>query len=204
MQEYTPNSHKYKESQKTASEETKRVEKVVTGNVKVRKKSDIRKAAEGFFNEDFASVRTQALHEVFIPGAKKLLSDVLKSAIDSMFGTSRSRESGSTSKISYRKYSDHYRDDYPRDDYVARTVKSRFDYDDIEFDSRAEAEIVLDRMAETIERFGYVTIADMYDMAGLSHVYTTNRYGWTSVRTGEVVKSHDGYIIKLPKARLLD
>lgn len=202
MAEYTPNSHRYKEAQKATQE--KRVEKVVAGNVKTRKKSGIHKVADSFFAEDFSSVKSYALYEVFIPGAKRLLSEVFKNTIDAVFGTNTRSYRDDREKISYRKYSDHYRDDR-RDDYSNRAVRSRFDYDDIVFENRAEADIVLERMCDTIERYGYVTIADMYDMAGLSQIYTSNRYGWTSLRTAEVVRDRDGgYIIKLPKAQPID
>ena len=47
MEEYKPNSHKSKEEQQTAPPE-KKVEKVVSGSVKSRKKSEIQKFANVF------------------------------------------------------------------------------------------------------------------------------------------------------------
>jgi hypothetical protein len=50
-----------------------------------------------------------------------------------------------------------------------------------------------------------VTVADMYDMADSTAPYTSNRYGWTSLRTAEVKRVQGGYyIIDLPKAAPID
>jgi hypothetical protein len=60
-------------------------------------------------------------------------------------------------------------------------------------------------MNEVIDQYGMVTVADMYEMADRSAPYTSNKYGWTSVRSAEVVRARGGqYIIKLPKAMPLD
>lgn len=198
MQEYTPNSHKYRESQKTTtSAKREKVDKIVTGTVKTRQKSGLHKAAESFFNEDISSVKSYALYEVFIPGAKKLISEVIKNTADAVFGTGRSSgdRGRSESKISYRKYSDRY-DDYP----TSRVVRSRFDYDDIVFTNRGDAEVVLDKLDDLIHVYKYARVADLYDFAGHSHPYTYNDYGWTSLRTAEIVRVSDGWIIKTPKA----
>ena len=71
-------------------------------------------------------------------------------------------------------------------------------------DNRGEAEIVLSRMDELIDTYGIVTIADLYDLAGVTGDYTTNNYGWTNIRNAEVVRVRDGYIIKMPKAMPID
>ena len=59
-------------------------------------------------------------------------------------------------------------------------------------------------MDEIIDTYGIVTIADFYDLAGVTGDYTTNNYGWTNIRNAEVVRVRDGYIIKMPKAMPID
>ena len=60
MEEYKPNSHKSKEEQQTAPPE-KKVEKVVSGSVKSRKKSEIQKFADVFIQEDAQKVKSYIL-----------------------------------------------------------------------------------------------------------------------------------------------
>ena len=71
-------------------------------------------------------------------------------------------------------------------------------------DSRGEAEEVLARMDELISTYGIVTVADFYDMCGITCDYTANKYGWTNIRNAQVVRVRDGYMIKMPKSMPID
>ena len=82
---------------------------------------------------------------------------------------------------------------------VSRT-RTGYDYDDIILESRGEAEDVLERMDELIATYQVVSVADFYDLVGVSGNYTDNKYGWTDIRNASVIRVRDGYMIKLPKA----
>lgn len=72
--------------------------------------------------------------------------------------------------------------------------------DDIIFKTRKEAEYILDIMADVIRQYGVVSLADVYDIAGIgSPTYACNKYGWYSVDDGKVVRRREGYSITLPK-----
>ena len=86
---------------------------------------------------------------------------------------------------------------------TART-RSVFDYDDIIFEKRGEAEDVLSRMDELISTYHMASVADLFEFAGLTGPYTGNRYGWTDIRSASVVRTKDGYMLKLPRALPLD
>lgn len=200
---YRPNSHKYKTEQRENEAEQKRVEKVVTGAVKTKKKNEIRKLADVFIAEDARNVKSYVLIDILVPAIKKAVSDIVTNGIDMILygGSNPNGKKAGSSKISYTNYYDR-RDDHHRPS--SATTRARFDYDDIIFSSRGEAEAVREEMNNVIERYGFVTVADMYDMAELSQPYTSNKYGWTSIRTAEVVRVRDGYILKLPKALPID
>lgn len=203
MEKYQPNSHRSKE-QTTEQTKEKRVEKVVSGKV-TTKKNEGRKIADIFVSEDVSNVKSYLFMDVLVPAVKKLISDVARDGIDMLlYGRTSGgsgRSSGSGSKISYRSYYDDGRRD--REGYSAR---SRFDYDDIVFESRGQAEVVRKHMIDTIDRFGIVTVGDMYDLAGLGAEapYTSHKYGWSSIRNAEPVRVRDGFILKLPKAMPID
>lgn len=200
MNEIKPNSHKYKEEQK-ANE--KKIEKVVSGKVRTKKKNGIHKLTDVFISEDAANVKSYIFMDVLVPAIKKATSDIIKDGIDMiLYGESRSRKGGSRSYVSYASYSD--RRDDRRYDSERRRSRSALDFDDIIFDTRGEAEAVLDQMIEIIERYGAVTVADMYDMVDLTAPYTANRYGWTSLRNADPVRTRDGWTIKLPRATPID
>lgn len=72
--------------------------------------------------------------------------------------------------------------------------------DDIVFETREDAEKVLDAMKDTVKKYGVVSLADMYDIVGKTTTYVANKYGWKSVDNAEVVRCRHGYYIKLQKA----
>ncbi len=202
MEEYKPNSHKYKEDQNRSAPE-KKVEKVIAGTVKSKKKSEIRKFTDVFISEDIDNVKSYILLDVLIPAIKKAISDIVTNGIDMiLYGeTGKTKSNSTASKVSYRSY---YDGRNGRRDYSAIRTKISYNYDDIIFDNRGEAEDVLSRMDELISTYGLVSVADLYDLVGVTGNYTDNKYGWTNIRSASVIRVRDGYMLKLPKALPLD
>ena len=205
MEEYKSNSHRSKEEVSTKELAPKKVEQVATG--KQRKKSDVRKFTDVFVSEDMASVKDYILMEVLLPAAKKAIADAVTNGIDMLlYGEARSknRDRDRGSRVSYTRYYERDRErerDYERG---ARTRVRGYDYDDIILDTRREAEEVLDRMQDLIDTYGMVSVADLYDLVGISGRYTDNKYGWTHLRSADVQRVRDGYLLKLPKALPFD
>lgn len=200
MDDYKPNSHKSRETQKEkSSEERKKVDKVVTGIVKTKKKSEIKKFTDVFISEDISNVKSYLLTDVLVPAIKKLVIDTVTDGINMILngGTGRGHKSTNASYVSYRQYSDTR--DNGRYGNESRG-RSGYNYDDIILESRGEAEDVLSRMDELIDMYGTVSVADMYDLVGKTCNYTDNKYGWTNIRNAEPIRVRDGYMLKLPKA----
>ena len=200
MENYKPNSHKYKEGNSASTD--KKIEQV-TGIVKTKKKSEIGKIADAFIAEDAKSVWSYILMDVLVPAAKKAISDIVTNGVDMfLYGESgRHNKNSNNSYVSYRSYSDNSRG---RSSEGIRT-RSGGNFDEIIFETRGEAEMVREQMNEMIDRYGIVTVGDMYDMARLTPPYTSNKYGWTSIRTAEVIRERGGgYIIKLPRPAPMD
>lgn len=199
---YPANSNASKQEIKPVTEE-KRATKVVKGNVRT-KPNEVRKFADVFISEDINNVKSYILMDVLVPAIKKAVADIVTNGIEMILygSTSKGRNSSSGSKVSYRNYYDN-RDDR-RDDRGGSRTRSGLDYDDFVFDSRGEAEAVLSQMGDIIERFKYVTVADLYDMVDKVPPFTANKYGWTSIRNADVVRDRDGYRLKLPRAIQID
>ena len=206
--EYKPNSYKSREEQQKQAnlpDTEKRVEKVVQGKVQV-KKNNIHKFTDVFISEDIANVKSYILMDVLVPAIKKAVSDIVTNGIDMiLYGeSSRDRNRSSGSKISYVNYYDRKSNERRYDEPRGSTSRDTLGYDDIKFDTRRDAEAVLDQMEALIENFSYVTVADLFDMVDVTAPFTGNRYGWTNISTAEVVSTRDGYRIKLPRASLID
>jgi hypothetical protein len=197
MEEYKSNSDK---SKTTESAPEKKVEKVIQGTVKTKKKNEIRKFTDVFISEDVSNVRSYILMDVLVPAIKKAVSDIIKDGIDMLLygdsNGSRRRERDDI-RPSYRKYYD----DRDRSRSRERERVNVYSFDDIVLNNRGDAEDVLDNMLDIIEEYGTVSVADMYDLVGMSSNYTDNKYGWTDLRTAHVERERSGgYIIKLPRA----
>lgn len=199
MEEYPSNSYKSRKEQKVEKPE-KKIESVVSGRVKTKKKSEARKLADIFISEDIANVKSYVVMDVLIPAIKKAISDIVTNGIDMiLYGeTGRSRKSSTASKISYSSY---YKSsgDHPRES-IGR-VRNGFDYDDIIFDNRGDAEAVLSALEDIIDQYGVASVGDLYDLAEVSTSnYAVNNYGWTDLHNASAMRVRDGYILKLPRA----
>lgn len=203
--EYKPNSHKYKAEQAAKQNEQyeKKIEKVVSGTAKTKKKSEMSKIKDIFISEDASNVKSYVLMDVLIPAAKKAVSDIVTNGIDMiLYGEAGgNRRRAPSERVSYRRYYDQ------RDDRSINRVRTRtgYSYDDIIVADRGEAEEVLSRMDELIDQYGVVSVGDLYDLVGLTGNYTDQKYGWTNIRTAEPQRLRDGgYVLKLPKALPID
>ena len=72
LEQYKPNSNKYKEEK--ALVEKKKVEKVVTGKVMMKKEGFFSKMFKGFISEDAKDVKSYVFMDVLIPAMKKARS----------------------------------------------------------------------------------------------------------------------------------
>lgn len=153
MAEYPNNSHSARERTDSTApgKAEKKLEKVVTGAAKTRKKSEARKFVNIFVPEDGENVKSYIMMDVIIPGIKNAIADVISIVL---FGDS-GRIGGSRSKRDGRSrltYWDDRRDD--RREYGRPRAAAGFEYDDIIFETRGDAELVLDQLESAIANYG--------------------------------------------------
>jgi hypothetical protein len=137
MAEYRSNSHKSKENSTASTEREKRFDKVVSGNVKT-KKNNARKLTDIFIAEDINTVKEHLFMDVFVPTAKKFISEIARDAVDMLlYGKVQGSKGGAANKVQYSKY---YGGSSNNNDRFAGSgssnTNSRFNYDDLVFDSR--------------------------------------------------------------------
>lgn len=203
MTEYSSNSNKSRETATNApAVPEKKVTKVVTGPVKVKKKSELSKLADIFISEDVSNVKGYIVMEVLVPAIKKAISDIVTDGIDMiLYGNSggRKRSSNSPSYVSYNTISDRRRRD------EGSYEKSRgFQIKEVMLNSKAEADEVLNCLDDIIATYKIAKVSDYYDLLGISGDYTDNRYGWTNLANAEVIKSRNGYFIRFPRPLPID
>lgn len=194
MENYASNSHRSKERQNATPD--KKVEKVVQGAVKTRKKSNTQRLLDTFISEDLSNVRDYVVLDVIVPLIKKAAYEGLTKTLDMvLYGeTNRSTKSSPASRVSYGRC-------YGKDERAKPQPRTRnaYEYDDIVFETRGDAEDVLSRMDEIIALYGIANLADLCDMSGMDTRWTDNKYGWTDIRHANIERTREGYIIKFPK-----
>jgi hypothetical protein len=199
--EFPPNS----EVSKLQREENldKQIEPVVTDAVR-RKKPLRKKFSEVFIAGSAKTAIGYALWEVLLPAAKDTVVEVITQGVEKLFfGDSRRRgslppQSGPTGYVSYNRYSMQSRMSSPQR-VMSRQARARHDFDEIVLESRTEAEEVIDRLYEVISRYESATVADLYQLVGLSSSHTDHKWGWTDIRGAGVSRSRDGYVLDLPE-----
>lgn len=209
--DYPSNTHKVKkESEK--EEPVKKVNKIIKGTVVTKKKSFFKKAADAFLGEDVPNVGSYILYDVIIPATKSTISDMISGGVDMMFfGESRGSRTRRDKGKSYTSYSNYYNRSDPRHDgrdrekrdYNSRS-RANHNFDDIILDTRGEAEDVLSHLVDLIIDYDQATVADLYDLVGVTTSFTDNKYGWDNLASATVSRVRDGYLINLPKTILLD
>jgi hypothetical protein len=195
MENYKGNSNVSKENL-----EKKRIEPI-TQQVTVKKESELKKFKQQFFSEDVKSVRGHIFMNVIIPGIQRLLSDTVKNGIDwFIYGVKGTSSQSGMRNVSYSNYYDKMRSGgTPTIPNSAYNKPNIYSINDVSFRDRGEAEEVLLRMREVIDKYGMASIADFYDMISQKHTFTDNKYGWRDLKDTEVIRVRDGYSIQFPK-----
>lgn len=193
-------AHKANAAKTEENVEKKKLQKVVSSEVTVKKKTGFQKFKESFITQDLPKLKNFVTQDVIVPAVKKAITDIVKNGIDIfMYGEVDRRTNSNIpgSKVSYNRA--YYSNSQPA--YNNNQQRSTgFDYDQLGFATKADAEMVLSSMIEQIESYGIVTVADLFDAAGKStNNHCANNYGWTDLSDASTQRTRDGYVLNLPK-----
>lgn len=192
--EFKSNSHKSKEQQ--AVREHEKLTPVVSGSAKTKKRSMPSKLVNIFFPGDVKSVKQSVVQDVVIPTVKNIMLDSLEMILFPE-GRVGKRGKGGGTRVSYGSY-------YEKGEKAIKAVKNRmdvFDYDDVEFETRGDADAVLFALDDVIERYGFASVGEFYDLSQVTTTnYAVNKYGWTDLKDASVVSIRGGgWMIRFPR-----
>lgn len=192
-------------------EEPRQVERVVQGEA-VRRKTPIgRRFTQNILGGDAQSVWGYMFGEVLIPAARDMIADALTGGVErAIFGDGarhRGRSHrGSSGRVDYHGASNRSRSilrEEPRRE-LSRRSRSTHNFDEIILDKRVEAEEVLDRLDASLDKYDSVSVAEFYDLCGVTSSYTDQKYGWTSLAGASIRHVRGGYLIQMPPPEPLD
>lgn len=202
------------------------LEQVTTGKVIVKKAGPGKRFRSIFIGEEgLRSVATRVLWEVILPGAKDLLYDAGQEYLGRSLGidTRGGRRGGPinyntigstlASRVNYNRpgFMTDPRDrqqqaqQAPKAGLPGRNVTlGNVAVDDIICASRIEADDVIGRMHNLIERYGRVTVADLFDLVGVTGEYTDENFGWVDLTGARPHRQGPGYRLDLPRPIQID
>lgn len=198
-----PNS--YKSREKAPKKEQHKIEKTkMTGNITVKKRGFMSKMKGSFISEDAGNVGEYVIKDVIIPTAKDLLFNSVRSALEMvLYGRVRKTSNRTSySSISTGTYVYNGRSS-TNSKKPSKPASAYFDVNNIMFDTRSDAENVLDDLVTLLENYPACTIGDFYDAMGQSAPYTAENYGWTNLSEAQVRSCRDGYYIDFPPYKLV-
>lgn len=202
--DYQGNAKKDK-SEKQQPRAEKKLAKVVTGEVVVKKKSLGRKFKDVFVEADFRSVVRYVISDVLIPAARNMIVDSTQRGVERLVYGDKAvqrRSFGSAGRISYQSYQTPVSRSYssPASRMAPAIGSSRASRDDVILADREEAELVLERMGDVIDQFEIVTMADLNELLGLPTSHVDYKWGWMDIRGVRILQVREGYLIDLPPA----
>lgn len=158
--------------------------------------------------EFIACSAKEAWAEIVKPSIKQMISDMFNGF---WWGAQGYRSSGripgrQTNRISYS--------DISRQSNTTRisgigststeTKRADFKYDELAFESKAEAEVVLESLEDQIQTYNRARVADFYDFIGMACPYTENNYGWTDLSQARILPDKGGkWYIDFPRPTIL-
>nr|DAX50954.1 MAG TPA: hypothetical protein [Caudoviricetes sp.] len=167
-------------------------EKKVVAKAKVQKKSAVKEALRTFFAQDLPEIAEHLVIDVAIPAAKNAITDMVTQGIQQLLYGEVDPRRRSTS--GYTSYSSASRSDRGRGYHESRQPKPT-NVEDLVFDTRGDAVDVIEFIAESIEQYGQVSVADLMSSVGIQPRYTDERWGWTTTDAFEIRQIREGWLV---------
>lgn len=203
--DYASNANKNKEPK---ARPPKVVERVTTGEVLIQKKGIGKKFKEVFIAADLKSTMRYITYDICIPAFQNLLVDSVSKGIEKLtYGDRRRRGVGVTvgPRTMYQSPIRRTVDNLDRTGLPARpqltsSVATRQSINtDMVLSTRAEAEMVLEKMHDILEEYPAVSVSDLNSLVGLPSTHVDELWGWTDLNEAGVQQLREGYLLDLPE-----
>lgn len=203
--EFPPNSEASKKGR------DKKIERVTSGEVTRKKKSLRKQFQETFIAGSMQTAVRYVAFDVLLPAAREMIYESVSEGFRNLIFGDKSRRRGSTTPqsgptgyVQYNRASTGPPWASSPQRAMSRQARARHDFDEIVLDSRAEAEEVIDRLYDVVNKYEFASVADLYELVGLPSVHTDNKWGWSNIRGAGVSRVRDGYLLDLPDPEPLD
>jgi len=206
--EYPSNSHQSKlkptvpvsppsaSPRSESSENRPEVEKAIEGTAAVKRKTVGSRFKTIFTGVSLKDIVDDVVDQVIIPGTKGLLMDMGNQALDRWLGGNSGSRPRAAAKsmvnqvahVAYNRFAapsatvvNRPNIVQPQQQMMSRRAQAVFDFEEIEFESRKDASIILDLMYDRLQTYGTVSVAEFYGWADVRGNFTDQNWGWRSL-----------------------
>lgn len=214
--DYQSNSRKSKDETKdgkTIEEKPEIIEKVISGDAAVKKRTLGDKLKDTFFGGDAQSVGRYIAAEVLLPAFRNLMVDATTKGVERMvYGEDRGPRRHPQNYGPRTTYNTPVSRAYDRDPrYSGRNLPDQPTYltprprsgNEIILSTRDESELVLEAMQDILDKYDVVSMSDLRMLVGIPTTHTDNKWGWYSLRGTSIRQNRGGYLLDLPPAEPL-
>lgn len=198
MDEFPPNS------KTPPAEEEVKFERVTSTDPKRRKKPLGKQFRQTFISGDGKTAAHYVVFNVLLPGIKDMIYEAGSGYLEKrLFGDSRPRRGPSPTHLGTFNYTKSYQTQSaavpPTLRGMSRRAKALHDFDDIVLETRGEAEDVLERLHDALDRYDSVSVADLYVLIGEKASPIDHTWGWITLRGSSVSRlRNQGWLLDLP------
>lgn len=209
--DYAGNSNKDKDKdpEKVSNVPPKIVERVIVTDAIIKKRGIGRKFKDLFIAADIKSSSRFVASEVLVPAAKNMILEALNSGAERMIrGESNMRRRNYRNSgpiVTYNRPVE--RNGYggsplPRHAPPVLPGPRVHQQQDqlIILSTREDCQLVLESMADIIENYDVVSMADLHELIGQPSTHVDHKWGWSDIRAVQIRQIREGYLIDFPPA----
>ncbi len=185
------------------------------GTVVKKKRGVGRKIKEVFFGGDFKSTVYYVAGDVLLPAFRDMLVDAAVNGAKKMvYGENgfRRRSSASSLPGKFTMYNTPidrrlrdpretvmFPDQPPYPPPATHFRSAPGNSAEIILSNRGDAEMLAERMIDIVEKYNFVSVADMNEILGLPSPHTANKWGWSALNKIDIRQVAEGYTLELPE-----
>lgn len=192
-----------------------KVGRIVNEGAAIKRSTPLGVKIKNFFiGPSAANIVEFVIHEVLIPAAKDAAHDAVLGGLEKrLYGDVRSvtrrasatRSGGLSSNNGPKVHYDRMSSNNSKPASPTGRRNGNYDIGQIIIPTRAQANEILEMMFNIIGQYEVVTVAELFEMAGMTPVYTDRQHGWTSLRGAQAhLVRGGGYLLDLPAPEALE
>lgn len=149
-------------------------------------------------------IRKRLIYKWLLPGGKNIIEDIIHMILFPNEPDPRIKQERGGTRMTMRSYSSYYKDEDKKkyapipEDIGNMEPEILFSHKNSP-DPKGDAEKVMSRMIDLVDKYRRATMKQLYTLAGLDTDYPMNYWGWRDLTGICVVEVRGGWLLKMPR-----